>query len=118
MVKSPAIYRGLFAMSSFTVRVELHGASGAQYDALHDAMERNGFYRAIEGVGGDGVSWVYAMPTAEYDHVSQATCVAVRDAALRIASSVKSTPEPWVFVTEANNRAWTSKIIRSAQQAA
>ena len=39
-------------MANFTVRVELHQATGADYDALHAAMEQVGFSRLITGDNG------------------------------------------------------------------
>ena len=49
-------------MAAFTTRVELHGASYADYETLHAAMGLEGFSRIIQG--SDGV-W-YHLPTAEY----------------------------------------------------
>lgn len=47
---------------TYLVRVELHDASRADYEALHAAMAARGFARTIRG--SDGV--VYHLPTAEY----------------------------------------------------
>ena len=35
-------------MPDFTIRVELHGATGDDYDKLHSAMQKRGFVRTIE----------------------------------------------------------------------
>ena len=51
-------------MTNFTVRIELHGADEADYENLHEAMERRGFVRWIESDGGR-----YRLPTAEYNLV-------------------------------------------------
>ncbi len=37
-------------MAKFTTRVELHNATGEDYNTLHDAMESVGFSRLIYGV--------------------------------------------------------------------
>ncbi|MCE7949960.1 MAG: endoribonuclease GhoS [Xanthomonadales bacterium PRO7] len=81
-------------MSRFTVRVELHGATEADYQQLHAAMSRGGFSRVIEG--SNGVS--YHLPTAEYDYSSTETVSQVRDRAYAIACTVKQNPA--VLVTE------------------
>jgi hypothetical protein len=93
-------------MSSFTTRVELHGAIWQQYDLLHAAMERSGFRRWVLGVNAHGTHR-FILPTAEYDFEAAMTSEQVRDLALRIANGVK--PGAWVLVTEVASRAWSTK---------
>lgn len=94
-------------MADFTVRVELHKATGEEYGALHEAMERRGYSRYIRTERG---TWL--LPTAEYSLEGSSMDVTdVRDQALEIAKSVKSYPEPWVLVTESKRRAWSTKKL-------
>jgi hypothetical protein len=94
-------------MASFTVRVELHRASGDHYDELHDGMEKHGYSREITT---DRGTW--RLPTAEYNlEGSSMNATEVRDQALEIAMGVKASPKPWVFVTEAKERAWSSEKV-------
>jgi len=94
-------------MTDFTVRVELHGATGQDYDALHEAMEAAGYRRYINGFDSSGRSGFWALPTAEYDCTGEAaaTAASIRDQAKRIADGVK--PGGWCLVTEAGDRAWS-----------
>lgn len=55
-------------MASFTTRVELHDGD-ADYDNLHEAMERKGFLRHVEGTKG-----TYRLPDAEYDLMRMGCC--------------------------------------------
>jgi hypothetical protein len=98
-----------FIMASFTTRVELHGASGEQYELLHAAMERAGFRRWIEGQDASGVTHRFALPTAEYDYEASANAAQVRDLAKRIADGVKF--GAWVLVTQGADRAWHTTTI-------
>jgi len=81
-------------MSRFTVRVELHAATEADYQRLHAAMGNKGFSRLITGSDGKR----YHLPTAEYDHTSNDSVSDVRDRAYAIASTVKQNPA--VLATE------------------
>jgi hypothetical protein len=49
-------------MAKYLVRVELHGATWDEYEALHVEMESRGFSREV--MGGNGRN--YQLPTAEY----------------------------------------------------
>ncbi|EFT2944593.1 hypothetical protein HVL62_002425 [Escherichia coli] len=49
-------------MASFTVRVELVGASSDDYNRLHEAMESRRYFREIQDGAGN---WFY-LPDAEY----------------------------------------------------
>jgi hypothetical protein len=87
-------------MASFTVRVELHKAVSADYDALHAAMEQTGFSRLITGDNGQ----TYHLPWAEYYGTGALTCSRVRDIA-RIAANTTGKSNA-VLVTEAVSWAW------------
>jgi hypothetical protein len=98
-------------MPDFTIRIELHGAVAADYDTLHERMERGGFRRHIDGASPDGTPGVWQLPTAEYDFTSSSTASAVRDYAKGIADTVRS--GSWCLVTQVDGtqRAWfTNKI--------
>ncbi len=96
-------------MTDFTVRVELHGADGKEYETLHQSMARYGFRRTIRGVDARGAAHDYVLPTAEYDHQSTGTAADVRDLAKRIADGVR--PRAWVLVTQAADRAWDTHVL-------
>jgi hypothetical protein len=70
-------------MARFIVRVELHGATGTDYDKLHEAMEKVGFSRVVQG--GNGVR--VHLPTAEYFVEGNFTLVKVHSAAQIAADS-------------------------------
>lgn len=87
-------------MANFTVRVELHQATYADYEALHGAMEKQGFSRLITADNGQ----TYHMPWAEYNGSGNLTSVQVRDIARSAANTTGKTNA--VLVTEAQSRAW------------
>jgi hypothetical protein len=87
-------------MANFTVRVELHQAVGTDYDALHAAMEQQGFSRFITGDNGQ----TYHMPWAEYNGSGYLTSVRVRDIARTAANTTGKGNA--VLVTESATRAW------------
>ena len=70
-------------MSKFMVRVELHGAGPADYDRLHEAMERSGFSRLIRLLGA-----LWHLPTAEYQTEENADLKEVHDRAKVAADSI------------------------------
>lgn len=95
-------------MADFTVRVELHGATGVDYENLHEAMFQAGFRRFIVGDGGG----VYALPTAEYRlEDAPMTAEGVRELGLAVARRVRASPDPWVLACETTNVAWSTKRI-------
>ena len=55
-------------MSQFTTRVELHDADSADYEELHEEMEKRGFTRTV--TSSDGIT--YQLPTAEYNYEGSA----------------------------------------------
>lgn len=94
-------------MADYTVRVELHKASGDDYAELHEEMERHGYKREITTARG-----TWRLPTAEYNlEGSSMETSEVRDQALEIAKSIKSKPTPWVFVTQSQGRSWSTEKV-------
>lgn len=87
-------------MANFTVRVELHQASYADYETLHAAMEQQGFSRQIKADDGR----TYQMPWAEYDGAGNLTSAQVRDIAKIAADTTRK--QNSIFVTEVVTRAW------------
>lgn len=99
-------------MTSFTVRVELHGATSADYDVLHVRMGAAGFARTVTGVDTSGASARWMLPTGEYDYSSETeNAFAVRDKVKIIAESVKI--GSWVLVTKVAERAWNTRKLQS-----
>jgi hypothetical protein len=88
-------------MASFTVRVELHDASGADYLRLHEAMEAQGFDRTIKS--DEGI--IYRLPEAEYNRVGALTRDDVIAEAKRGAAATGKRYS--VLVTESNGRKWS-----------
>ena len=89
-------------MPLFATRVELHGATEADYNRLHSAMEQRGFSRII--TSDDGLR--YHLPTAEYlnDHAS--SIQSALDAAVQ-AASMTGRPAA-VLVSEAQRLSWNN----------
>lgn len=87
-------------MAQFTVRVELHDARYEDYQALHAAMEQQGFSRLI--TSDDGAT--YHLPWAEYQGIGDLTSSRVRDIAKGAADSTGR--QNAILVTESNSRAW------------
>ena len=87
-------------MAKFSVRVELHAASYADYEKLHASMERRGFSRTIKADAGK----TYHLPTAEYDGGGDVTLQQVLELAKAAAAETGKTFE--VFVTESAGRVW------------
>jgi hypothetical protein len=86
-------------MAQFTIRVELHRATGEDYSSLHSAMEW--FSRTIRS--DDGI--IYILPTAEYDRTGDnLTRTQVLNDARAAAASVATTFS--ILVTEASARTW------------
>jgi hypothetical protein len=91
-------------MTSYTVRVELHGADEDDYANLHAAMKDQGFVRWI--VGSDDVK--KQLPTAEYNMANTSLERSqVLERAKSAANSAKSSPTPWILVTESAGRSWS-----------
>lgn len=82
-------------MTSYTVRVELHGAESDEYEKLHDEMAKEGFEKVIL-IG----SVYYKLPTAEYSLVdSPLTIYEVTEKASKAAKIVQPHPEPSILTT-------------------
>ena len=96
-------------MASFTVRVQMHNATGEQYELLHERMFAAQYYRFVDGVNEHGVG-CWLMPQAEYDHTANATVTQVREHVATIADSIM--PGAWILVTEVANRAWRTEPLR------
>lgn len=93
-------------LSNFTVRIELHGAVGDDYDRLHKKMFEYKYYRFVSGVTPNGTTGVWALPTAEYDYESTATVSQVRDHAKSIADTIRA--GAWCLATQVADRAWST----------
>jgi hypothetical protein len=101
-------------MANFTVRIELHGASGEEYEKLHTAMEKAGYRRYMSGTA-NGRPGIWQLPTAEYDFTSSTmSAYEVRDHAKAIADRVKA--GAWCLATEVASRAISSKLLRYTDQ--
>jgi hypothetical protein len=83
-------------MANFSVRVELHDADSAEYDALHAAMDKVGFKTTVIFEGK-----TYQLPPAEYTYTSGTEDTrAVLNKAVAVAKSVKK--DPAVGVTKSD----------------
>jgi len=103
-------------MNSFTVRVELHGASGADYELLHQKMFAAGYKRFVWMTQtATGKVAAFALPTAEYDHESERDVQQIRDQVYAIAASIRN--RPWVLVTQVANRALQTAVLQGANAA-
>ncbi|SJZ78357.1 hypothetical protein [Sediminibacterium ginsengisoli] len=87
-------------MALFTTRVELHNAKTSEdYDTLHKAMEKEGFWRTIQL---SGETTVYHLPTAEYNYSGKVETSAVLELAKKAATKTGKTFS--VLVTKADGR--------------
>ena len=89
-------------MAFFTVRVELHEAGEADYQRLNAAMELAGYRRQV--TSDDGVAFL--LPNGEFDLVAKGNVSQVMEHAFKVATGVKSSPNPSILVTQASFRAW------------
>ncbi len=87
-------------MAKFVTRVELHGATYADYETLHTAMAAVGFRRSVLGTDG---KW-YQLPTAEYSIDTDNDLAWVRDAARRAANTTGRSS--WVVSVKSDGMAW------------
>jgi hypothetical protein len=88
-------------MAQFTIRIELHEAQWVDYQMLHAAMERQGFYRLITAEDGQ----TYQLPWAEYNRTADLSSMQVLGVAQNAANSTAK--KNAVLVTEAKSRAWS-----------
>jgi len=84
----------------FTVRVELAGASEAEYARLHAAMDLRGFDRVVRAADG----MVYLLPPAEYRFEGNSEINIITNSAKAAAASTGR--EFGVFVTESLQTMW------------
>jgi hypothetical protein len=95
-------------MPTFITRVEMHGATGEDYNKLHTAMERAGFSRIV--VSTQNVR--YHLPTAEYIRSgSDLTCQKVLNEAVAAAGSVRRDPSVLVAETVGNWYWWNLRTV-------
>lgn len=87
-------------MTKYTIRVELHDASAADYKELAKQLAARGITDIIKN--GDGER--YKLPPAEYNYEGTATRAAVMDMAKAAAQGVVKSFA--VLVTESNGRTW------------
>ena len=87
-------------MARFTIRVELHAATSADYSQLHERLARIGITDIIADDAGNR----YKMPPGEYNYEGAATLEQVLASAQNSAS--QSNRKWAVFVTEALKRSW------------
>jgi hypothetical protein len=91
-------------MAMFTVRIELHNGTIADYNLLHSTMMQRGFSRLITSDAGVR----YHMPWSEYNFVGNATIDAVFQAASYAAAQTGKTYS--VLANEAVRRKWQGLI--------
>jgi hypothetical protein len=88
-------------MSYFTVRVELHDARRADYNALHAAMAQKGFSRSLTSDDGR----TYELPWAEFDCFAKLTAIQILGIVQEAASIAGDRNS--ILVTEVKSRAWS-----------
>lgn len=87
-------------MTMFSIRVELHGASSSDYEALATSLASINVVDTI--VGDNGIR--YKLPPAEYNYVGQATMEQVHEA---IRAATSTVGRPYAVVTnEVRQRIW------------
>ena len=87
-------------MTDFLTRVELHGATAADYDALDRAMIAANFSKTIRSTRG----LIYAMPAATYhSQADNLSAAAVRNLAVAAA---RQTGRRYDIVTSAGETAF------------
>ena len=87
-------------MAQFMVRVELHAADEDDYEALHEAMEGEGFSRQISS--DDDV--LYHLPTAEYYREGRLSKQDVMKETKRAVAKTKK--KAGILVTRARGFRW------------
>lgn len=92
-------------MSLFSIRVELHNATWAQYSQLADQLQKLGVVDTI--VGDNRVR--YKLPPGEYNYEGNGNIDQVHDAVLACANNTGCRNA--VFVSEATRRRWSGLEI-------
>lgn len=95
-------------MTLFTVRIELHSASAADYEKLHLFMMQAGFLRTIVA-DADGIR--YALPTGEYNFEGESTISEILARAQSAAQRTGKTSA--ILVTEGTRRIWVGLSLAS-----
>jgi len=97
-------------MPAFIIRVELHDASGADYEKLHREMQGRGFERQV--LSGDHTR--YDLPSAMY-RISDPDLNAadVRDLARKAAKSTGK--RFWIFAAQYVSAAWVLHATDEAE---
>lgn len=92
-------------MSKFTTRVELHLASGEDYQTLHKEMQKEGFLNTV--TSDDGIT--YYLPNAEYNIEGDYTREQVIAKAQTAADRTKKSHS--ILVTESKGRTWVNLTV-------
>ncbi|WP_275553679.1 type V toxin-antitoxin system endoribonuclease antitoxin GhoS [Mixta sp. Marseille-Q2659] len=92
-------------MADYLVRVELFGAGGDEYQALHEAMSRLGFSRTMVFDQGE----VMALPIGTYIGSSSHSTSTVRDLVKQVANP-QSTKQAAIFVCRYDD--WSAFLYR------
>jgi hypothetical protein len=87
-------------MASFIARVELHGGTSEDYEALHKAMATLGFARALMSDKGPAVQ----LPSGQYFGIGDLTASQVSEFAQ--GAALKTKKGFAVFVSDFTNAAW------------
>lgn len=87
-------------MARYITRVELHDATGQDYETLHTVMEKQGFSRFIDGTD---KCW-YQLPPAEYHRVVDLQLADVFESARKAVAAINKTFG--IVVIEASNVMW------------
>lgn len=91
-------------MTDYVIRVEMHGATYADYERLHALLAAKSVTNFI--YSDDRVR--YRLPTAMYTYTGPETPQHVRDSVAQITASVR--PNPAVFVTVRGASTWQGLI--------
>jgi hypothetical protein len=91
-------------MVNYLIRVEMHGATYADYERLHSLLAAKSVTNFIWGDN----KVRYRLPTAMYTYSGTENLDQVRAAVVQIAAVVK--PKPSVIVTVSGASAWEGLI--------
>jgi hypothetical protein len=99
-------------MGQFAIRTELHNADRDDYERLHAALSQQGIHRTVESEKGQR-----QLPTGTYWYSGpQSSGRSICDIAAGIASKIKATPAPWIFVAgndEGGHMTWWSSNLKA-----
>lgn len=94
-------------MAAYIIRVVLHGATAAQYAALHKGMLNGGAKRTILGANG----LAFDLPDGEYVLSSSLVATKIRDIVADIARAAKTSPDPSLIVAAYTDIAWQLRPV-------